>query len=158
MKLSLGLFVSLFGLWLLWSGHYTSGITALGAASCALVVLLARRMGIVDREGVPLHLVPRLPGYLFWLGAEIVKANFDVVRRVLSPSLDVDPCVITLTPTQKTDLGRVIYANSITLTPGTVSIEAEGGEIRVHAISGEAAAGLETGEMDRRVTRLEGEG
>jgi multicomponent Na+:H+ antiporter subunit E len=155
-RLAVGLFGCLFALWLLWSGHYTSGITTLGAVSCLLVVCLARRMGIVDREGVPLHLALRLPGYLLWLALEIIKANVDVARRVLAPSMNIDPRVITLQASQVSDLGRVIYANSITLTPGTVSIEAEGGVIRVHAIGGEAAAGLEKGEMDRRVTHLEG--
>ena len=62
MRLAVGLFGCLFALWLLWSGHYTSGITTLGAVSCLLVVCLARRMGIVDREGVPLHLARRAPG------------------------------------------------------------------------------------------------
>ncbi|MDP6839339.1 MAG: Na+/H+ antiporter subunit E [Planctomycetota bacterium] len=156
MRHAVGLFGCLFVLWLLWSGHYTSGIITLGALSCLVVVLLARRMGIVDREGVPLHLALRLPGYLAWLAWEIVKANFDVARRILAPRLTIDPRVITLAASQETDLGRVIYANSITLTPGTVSIEAEGGVIRVHAIAGAAAEGLEEGSMDRRVTRLEG--
>ena len=61
-----------------------------------------------------------------------------------------------VTTSQKTDLGRVLYANSITITPGTVSIMVYDDRIMVHAISKEGADSLNQGEMDRRVTRMEG--
>jgi multicomponent Na+:H+ antiporter subunit E len=85
-----------------------------------------------------------------------VKANIDVARRVLSPSLPISPKLFTTPASQKTDLGQAIYANSITLTPGTVSVDLDPGEITVHAISREGADDVSGGEMDRRVTEVEG--
>ena len=159
MKTAAGLYVILFGIWLLWSGHYTPLLISFGLASCALVVLLAWRMGIVDDEGFPLHLTPRILRYLPWLAVEVVKSNLELARRVLSPRLPIGPEIVELTASQKTDLGRATYANSITLTPSTVTIEAESdGTFVVHAISPEAAAELRSGEMDRQVTRMEGSG
>jgi multicomponent Na+:H+ antiporter subunit E len=152
------LFFLLLALWLFNSGHYTVLITGFGVASCLLVVLLARRMGVVDDEALPIHLLPRLPRYLPWIVKEVVKANLDVARRILTPGTRaLSPRLFDAPTSQHSDLGRVIYANSITLTPGTVSIRVHGTRITVHAIAEEVADSLLEGEMDRRVTRLEGE-
>jgi multicomponent Na+:H+ antiporter subunit E len=156
-KHTVALFALLMGVWLFNSGHYTVLITSFGVISCLVVVWLSRRMGIVDDEGLPVHLLPRLPRYLPWLFKEVVKSNLDVARRILSPGRPrVSPRLFDTPTTQHTDLGRVLYANSITLTPGTVSIRVHGTWITVHAIADEVADDLLEGEMDRRVTRLEG--
>jgi len=147
-----------FGTWLLWSGHYTFDHTlvlVMGLLSCAFVVYLAGRLDIVDEEGHPIHLVWGMILYIPWLLWAIVKANIDVAKRVLSPGLPISPRVVRVVATQKTDLCRVIYANSITLTPGTVSLVLDGEEIVVHALTKEAADDVESGDMDRRVTGLE---
>ncbi len=157
MRTTAGLFVLLFGSWLLWSGHYTPMLIGFGLASCALVLLLSHRMGIVDEEGFPVHLAPRILRYLPWLAVEVVKSNLELARRVLDPRLPIGPEIVELESSQRTDLGRATYANSITLTPSTVTIEAESdGAFVVHAISPEAAADLRSGEMDAQVTRMEG--
>jgi multicomponent Na+:H+ antiporter subunit E len=157
-KHSIALFLLLMAVWLLNSGHYTLLITSFGVASCLLVVWLSRRMGIVDEEGMPVHLLHRLPIYLPWIAKEVVKSNLDVARRILTLGRpDVSPRLFEAPTTQHSDLGRVLYANSITLTPGTVSIRVHGTKITVHAIADEVADDLLEGEMDRRVTRLEGE-
>jgi multicomponent Na+:H+ antiporter subunit E len=154
----LGLFLGLQAVWLLWSGHYTPLLLALGSVSCLVVTWLAFRLGIAGHEGQPFGLFIRLPGYLLWLALEVVKANLDVTRRVLSPRLRISPTIVLVDAPQKTDLGQAIYANSITMTPGTVSVDIGPGTITVHAISREVAAGVESGVMARRVCRLEGEG
>jgi multicomponent Na+:H+ antiporter subunit E len=143
-------------LWLGWSGHYTPLLLGLGLASCVAVVLLAQRMRILDREGTPLELALRLPFYAPWLLWQVFKANVDVSRRILSPRVPIQPRVVRVKTSQETDLGRVVYANSITLTPGTVSLRVEGDEIIVHALTRKAAEELLEGSMDRRVTRTEG--
>jgi len=150
------LFLVLCAVWLGWSGHFTPLLLGLGLASCLLVVLVSGRMHIVDREGAPLELAARAPLYAPWLVWQVFKANVDVARRILSPRLPISPRVIRVKATQASDLGRVIYANSITLTPGTVSLSLEGDEIVVHALTREAAEELESGKMDRRVSRTEG--
>jgi len=152
----IALFVLLLGLWLLSSGHYTPMIIGFGVASSAFVVVLAWKMGLVDREGVPVHLLGRALRYIPWIAWEVLKANVDVARRILSPRLPISPKLIEVGTSQRTDLGRVLYANSITLTPGTVSVWVHGHKILVHAIAEEVAESLSEGEMDRQVTRLEG--
>ena len=113
-------------------------ILLLGVFSCAVVVLIAMRMDVIDHEAVPLHITFRSLLYWPWLLLEIVKANIDVTKRVLGLA-PISPTMIRLQATQKTDLGLVIFANSITLTPGTISIDVEeNGEILVHAISARA--------------------
>jgi multicomponent Na+:H+ antiporter subunit E len=93
--------------------------------------------------------------YLAWLGKEITKANIDVAKIILDPALPISPVMVRVPATQTTDVGKVIYANSITLTPGTVSVEVMDDEILVHAITSEAAEGLADGDMDSRVDAIE---
>jgi len=152
---SISLLIVLAVVWLVLSGHYTGLLLTLGAVSCLFVVYIARRMDVIDHESHPLHIGHVLPFYWLWLGKEIVKANIDVTRRVLSPSLPISPVLFTVPADQRTDLGKVIYANSITLTPGTVSADVGKDFIQVHALTEEGAAAVRGGEMGRRVTALE---
>ena len=152
-SISLGLV--LFGVWLLLSGFFEPLLLGLGVLSCVVVVSIANRMDVIDHEGHPNHLGWRILTYWLWLAVEIFKANLDVARRVLDPKLPIHPVLVRVKASQASELGQVIYANSITLTPGTVSMQVEGGEILVHAITREMAEDLEGGEMDRRVTAVE---
>lgn len=113
-------------------------------------------MDVVDRETYPVHLSKFLPRYWLWLIKEIVLANIDVTKRILSPRLPVNPQLFRVKASQHNDLGKVIYANSITLTPGTVTVDIDGDEFVVHALSDATKDDLESGEMDRRVSALEG--
>lgn len=158
------LFAALYGLWLLLSGHYTPLLLALGAMSSALVVFVAHRLGLDDQEGVPFEFLPVLWRFWPWLGGEIAKANLEVVRLILAPRLDISPVLVRFTPTQRTPVGLVTHANSITLTPGTVTVEIEeDGSFLVHALTHEFGEGVAQsvgaerveGEMGRRVTALE---
>ncbi len=155
-KHAVSLLLVLVGVWLVWSGHFEARLLGLGAFSCGLVVWISWRMRIVDDEGQPLSLILRLPGYLVWLTVEVIKANVDVAKRVLSPSMPISPTVARLPAPQRTDLGMVIYANSITLTPGTVSIELDDESILVHGLSRDGVADLQSGVMAKRVCTLEG--
>lgn len=157
MKYVVALFVLLMGLWLLSSGHYTPLIIGFGVGSCAGVSILAWRLGVADREGMPIHLLGRAVTYVPWIAWQVIKSNVDVAIRILKPKVDISPRVFEVETSQKTDLGRVLYANSITLTPGTVSIRVHGDRITVHTIANEVAESLLEGFMDRRVTRFEGE-
>ena len=144
--------------WLLWSGHYSfyhTLVLTMGILSCAFVVYLADRLDIIDEEGHPVHLIWGLILYIPWLLWAIIKANIDVAKRILSPRLPIAPRIVRVNGTQKTDLCRVIFANSITLTPGTVSLDLDEEEIVVHALTEEAADDVQSGDMDRRVTALE---
>ncbi len=138
------------------SGHYTNLLLGLGAASVVGVTLLVLRMRLPDREGAPFHVASRLFLYLPWLVFEVFKSNLAVARVILSPRLPIRPRLVDFHGHQKTDLGRFVYANSITLTPGTVTVRLDAEGFRIHALTQEALDGTEEGEMDRRVCRLEG--
>ena len=147
----------LFGVWLLFSGIFIPFIISLGILSCAAVIWVTIRMDIVDHEGHPLHLTWRALVYWGWLIVEIIKANIDVVKLVLSPTSKISPTMVRVRASQQTDLGQVVYANSITLTPGTISVDVANNEILVHALSESGARDLLVGEMDRRVSKMAGE-
>lgn len=152
--ISLGLFLIV--LWLLLSGHYTSLLLSFGLLSVVLVVLIALRMDVVDHEGHPLHLNPKaLLIYWCWLLKEIFVSNIYVCRLILNPTMPISPTVIALRSSQSTDLARVIFANSITLTPGTVAIDVDGDITEVHALTEGLAKLLLEGSMDGKVTALE---
>ena len=154
----LALFAALGCLWIVLSGMFTPLLIGLGVFSCVVVVYIAVRMELVDREFYPTRLnVFRLLRYVLWLSREIVLSNLDVSRRILKGRSSISPTVVLVHCSQRTQLGQVIYANSITLTPGTVSINVGENQIRVHALTREAADALAKGEMDRRVSALEGQ-
>ena len=151
--INLGLF--LFALWVLLSGHYTPLMILFGIVSTLFVVFLATRADLIDRETQPVLIKLSVLFYWVWLGREIIKSNIDVTRRILSPGLPISPTVFTVRAGQKTELGRVTYANSITLVPGTVTMDVDGDVFTVHALTREAAADLKRGEMNRRVCNVE---
>ncbi len=152
--ISLG--VGLYFLWVLLSGFFEPFLLSLGLLSCILVVLIALRMDVIDHESYPLHILPRLPFYVPWLLWEIVKANVSVAKLILHPKLPISPTVLHVRASQTTSTGRVMYANSITLTPGTVSMNLDEDQIQVHALTAGLAQDLQAGDMDRQVRRLEG--
>ena len=148
--------VVLFATWVLWSGHTDFFMVGLGVASCLLTIYLSRRMGILDSESVPTQLGLRpFTRYAPWLTKEIFVANIDVARRIIDPALPVEPTMVMIQASQETEIGRVIMANSVTLTPGTVSVDLQADSISVHALTKEFAAEDASGEMNRRVCELE---
>lgn len=157
MKYTFSLGIALLVNWLLWSGHFQNGfLLALGAASVAFSLWLSSRMRIVDEEGSPAVLGLRsFVLYVPWLIKEIVTSNITVAKIILSAKMPLRRNVVTIKSTQKTPIGRVILANSITLTPGTVAVDVIGDSIKIHALSLEDADLDLTGDMDGRVTRLE---
>ncbi len=141
--------------WLANTGHYTVLMLSLGLISIMLVVFIARRMDVVDEEAQPLQLSLKIPGYFAWLTKEIILSNLLVVKHIWLGNKSISPVFATITASQKTVIGRVVYANSITLTPGTVTVNLEGDKFLVHALLRESITELESGEMDRRITQLE---
>ena len=152
-KISLSIILLLF--WLLNSGHYNYLILALGAASIAIVVLIAHRMDVVDHESQTIQLSLEYPRFGLWLIKEIVVANLTVVKHIWLGNKTITPTVKVIKASQTTDVGKVIYANSITLTPGTVALGLVNDEIMVHALIQENIESLESGDMDSRVSKLE---
>jgi multicomponent Na+:H+ antiporter subunit E len=150
-------FGAVLAFWLVLSGHFKPFLVGAGVGCAIFVVWFARRMEIVDREGVPIDFWRAVFGYWPWLVKEIVKSAWVVTRIILHPKLPISPTLARFRPLQRTGMGLVVHANSITLTPGTMTVDVADGEFLVHALTREGASGLADSEMDRRVRRLEGE-
>ncbi|HUF72875.1 MAG TPA: Na+/H+ antiporter subunit E [Gammaproteobacteria bacterium] len=144
--------------WLAWSGHYTPLLLAFGFVSCALVVWLAARTGFFDGDVYSLYLGPGLPRYWTRLLADIVRANAVVARIVVSRHPAVSPTFTTVDASALSPVAQTIVVNSITLTPGTVSLNVEDGRIEVHCLTRAMAEALAGGGVVERVARLAGEG
>ena len=145
----------LLGFWLALSGHFESGMLGFGVGSVALVLYVAVRMRLVDEEGVPLHMGVRFWLYFPWLMKEVFIANVAVAKIILDPRLPISPVLVRFRASQKTDVGRVLYANSITLTPGTITIGLTGGDLEIHALTTTNFDGREENRMNRWVTWVE---
>ena len=155
----IGLCLVLVLIWLGWSGYFLPLILGFGVISVLLTAWVSKRLQVIDEEGQPVN--AKLISYAPWLIKEIVVANIDVIKRILSPDINaaISPTWTIVNAKQKTQLYRVVFANSITLTPGTVSVEVGEDKILVHALSkdgAEALAGESGGEMGTRCCGLEG--
>lgn len=154
----LGLFIALCAAWLLWSGYFKPLLLGLGLVSVVACVYLAMRMRKTDGEGAGFSIIDhvhQLATYWPWLLVEIAKSNLDVAKIVLKPTIEVDPVMIRVKASQQTAMGKTIYGNSITLTPGTITVDVEQDVFLVHALTQAGADGVREGEMDRRVAALE---
>lgn len=141
--------------WLLLSGMYEPFLMCLGFVSALFVAFIVSRMNSVDHDSEPIYLQIKLIRYIVWLAWEIIMSNIYVVRRIWSAELIIDPMIASRAISLKTTLGKVIFANSITLTPGTVTFGLDGSNIVVHALTSELIDELFTGEMERRILELE---
>lgn len=164
---ALSLWIVLFLFWLALSGHYTPFLISLGAVAAAFCVFVALRMGAVDEEGHPIHLLANgALTYFVWLTWEIIKSAWRVTTLILNPKLPISPTMTRIRTGQRTPVGVNIYANSITLTPGTITVGVKAGlrdgtmhpgdSLIVHALEQSGAGDLEAGGMDKRVSRFEG--
>ena len=143
-----------FAAWLLWSGLFKPLLIGLGVVSCLLVLVLSQRMGVFSKDVFSLHLIWRLLPFWGWLGKELFIANLQVARVVLSRHMKISPTVIRLQALSDDRVSQAILGNSITLTPGTVTVDDHEGELLVHCLTREGADALIEGEMNRRVAAL----
>ncbi len=139
--------------WLLWSGIYKPLLLWLGAFSCLLSVYIAYRVGFFQRAS-GLHVIPKLPGLSLWLLVEITRSSLEVVRIVLNPKLPISPTVVYLDAEPEGPLGQVLLSNSITLTPGTVTLDVFRNRLCVHCLTKEGAKALVSGDANRRIAAL----
>jgi multicomponent Na+:H+ antiporter subunit E len=145
-----GLLLALSAFWFLLSGQTAPMFIALAVVSVVLSLALAARLKIIGRDASPYHRIVQLIAYFAYLLAEIAKANIAVIKRILGPSHAIDPAMVILKTSARTDLGRALFANSITLTPGTVTVDVEGDNLKVHALVRENAPAGSFAVMDRK--------
>lgn len=151
MKHMTGLLFLLALLWWVLSGYTKPLLISLGIVSVLFVAFVAHRMDVVDEESHPLHLSLKLIRYWLYLLWQIVVSNVKMVLTILSPNPDINPRIITVRINQRSELGKVVLGNSVTLTPGTVTLQVEGDMIEVHALNEDSAEGVEQGTFDERV-------
>ena len=152
----IGAFVVLFALWLLLSGIYKPLVITFGVISAMIAIWVVARMNAQDGDTVAIRLRPlAFVGYLLWLMVEIAKANWAVTKVVMAPIMPVRQHLFRVRHTQKTDLAQVVFANSISLTPGTITVETEPDHFLVHALAYTHTTIGELTKMDARVTATE---
>tara|TARA_R110002096_G_scaffold12422_10_gene44774 strand:- start:550 stop:1041 length:492 start_codon:yes stop_codon:yes gene_type:complete len=138
-------------LWAVLSGYFDHPLLlALGAASIVVTVILSFRMKIIDRETAPFLRLPTLLPFYIWLGGEIAKSNVAVLKASLKPAIDITPRLVRVPVDARSDLARCIFANAITLTPGTVTVEIEDDGFLVHALSPDFTAPEGFADMNAR--------
>lgn len=157
LRSSFVLAVALIATWLTLSGYFKPMLLILGGISIVLVLAMSARMKITDSETAPYITIPQTLVYFVWLFIEIVKANVQVVKAVLKPDMEVSPTLTKIPLSQKQDISKVMFANSITLTPGTVSVLMEEDHILVHALLNEMSAPEDFTEMGERAALAVGE-
>lgn len=152
---TLSLAVLLVVFWLLNSGLFKPLIFILGAISIVLVLIISSRMKVIDEESQPLHLTRNIPGYYLWLLKELVTSNIKVVSTIWQGNLQLQPALATIKMDHLSDMGKVIYANSISLTPGTVTTDVTENSITVHALDHSSISDIKSGELEARVRKLD---
>ncbi len=139
--------------WLLWSGLYKPLLIGLGLFSCVLTTFLATRMGFFRHQAV-FGAIPQLPAYLWWLLKEVAVSSIEVARVVITPSIPVSPTMVRIKAISESDSAQVILGNSITLSPGTATIDVHEGELLVHCLTRSGAEAIQSGEANRRAAKL----
>lgn len=148
-------FIIMFGFWLLLSGHYDLFHISIGVLCCGLVSHVSHDLLFANpRAGDMRVIVKRFITYIPWLIYQIAMSNLHVARLALSPSMPIYPEIITFKTKLESDISMVTLANSITLTPGTITVDVKDGVYYVHAVSKKTAGDLMTGEMEDRIAHI----
>ncbi len=143
-------------LWLLMSGLYKTLILSFGAVSVILVLFFTKRMTENDGYELKSQLsIFKTVKYFGWLFIEVVKSNWEVSKILLSQTIEVNQKFVKMPVSQKSDLAKVVFANSITLTPGTVTVEVEDQSFIVHALNVNESSMDDLQNMDEKVTLIE---
>lgn len=152
----LGLAALLFGLWIAFSTFLEPLYLFLGALSVGLSLYLTQRLALLDDDGFPHSSAIKLPLYWIWLGVEVIKSNFRVTGLILAKDASLKQRFLHIPSTQKSELAKAIFANSITLTPGTVTVAAKDKMFLVHVLSATPDDQASLEEMGKRVSAIEG--
>ena len=140
--------------WLLLSGYIQPLLLSFGVVSVVIVLIVLRRMDALDQEPKKLGSGLRIARYLSWLIVEIVKSSIHVTKLIWSPARQLDPTLSKIPLNNVPKTRRVLYANSITLTPGTLSVDLDNDEITVHALQADSIEKLKEGRMEQKISGI----
>lgn len=155
MRYTFSLFLLLLAFWAFNSGIYTGWLFFCALMSILLVMFNSHRLRLLDRESLPLHLFTRIAPFYCWLLTEMITGSLYVLTLILHGNKALSPTIFTINFDFKDELSKVIFANSITLVPGTLSLQLDKTSVLVHALTQELADELLSGEMVLRIKRLE---
>ena len=152
------MFFLLFGFWVLLNGCWTLEIAMIGVVvSAALYAFIVKFMDYSPKkEWAIARRLPRIAGYFLYLVKEVFLSAWTVIKLVWSPKLEVEPEVATFHTQVRTLPGKVVLANSITMTPGTVTVDVRDDLFLIHCLDTSFDVGKEGFEMERRVMAVEG--
>ncbi|WP_261844799.1 Na+/H+ antiporter subunit E [Aliamphritea ceti] len=143
--------------WLLLSGFIEPLLLSFGAISVVVVVFVLKRMDEVENESSQIGTSLRLIRYIPWLIGQIISSSIHVTKLIWGSPDKVSPAIATISANRVPPSSRVLYANSITLTPGTLSVDLEEGEITVHALHKSSIDELKEGAMEKKIAGIWGE-
>lgn len=151
------MYFAFFFIWIIFNGQITLEIAIFGAViAAAMYAFICKFMGYsVKRDLIVMKSIPGILHYVFVLIVEIVKANLAVCRMILSSKYEIEPALVTFRTHLKTKTARVALANSITLTPGTITVTLEDDEYTVHCLDKSLAEGMNTSIFVTLLERLE---
>lgn len=151
------MFFVLFAMWLIFNGRITGEIVIIGLVLSLLIYLfMLKFMGLnIKTEWRSIQKVPRVVRYIIVLVVEIIKANFQVLRFIYSPKLEVEPELTTFQPKVRSDLGKAVLANTITLTPGTITIHVKDNTFMVHCLDSSLKEGLADSSFEKQIVKME---
>lgn len=148
--------IALMAVWLIWSGLFKPLLIGLGLVSVAVTLWLVHRMDLTNKAYFTLDLIPSMLGFWTWLLFEIVRSNLTVAGIILKRKMPISPTMTTLEPPTSGLVGQAMLANSITLTPGTLTVDAHQGKLQVHCLTKKGASDLVDGDMAERVAKAVG--
>tara|TARA_R110001592_G_C13180109_1_gene750781 strand:- start:2286 stop:2762 length:477 start_codon:yes stop_codon:yes gene_type:complete len=143
--------------WLLLSGYIQPLLLSFGVISVAIVLLVLMRMDAVDKEPMQIGSGHKVIRYFVWLLGQIMNSSIHVTKLIWGSSNQISPSLVKIKTNNVPPKKQVLYANSITLTPGTLSVDLADGEITVHALQKSSIEELKQGDMERKITAIWGE-
>ena len=152
-----------FSLWVIFNGRITFEIIIAGVILSLMLDVFVKKTLRIRFTGASffrcffafVNLMPQILVYILVLMIEIIRANFAIIKLVLAPEIEVEPCIVKFNTSLKTEAARIALANSITLTPGTITVSLEGNELLVHALNRDIAHGIEGSIFEKLLTRME---
>ena len=152
------MFLLFFLVWIIFNGNITVEIAVIGlAVAAAVFAFICKFMDYSLRKEILLYKkLLAFIGYVIILVIEIIKANIAVIHMIVTQREVVEPVIVRFRASLRTETARVILANSITLTPGTITVSLEGDEYEVHCLDKSLAEGIEDSMFVKLLEKMEG--
>ncbi len=151
------MFILVFAVWIIFNGRLTVETAVIGAILAGLIVLFACKVLSypIKKELVLLRVLPRLIEYFLYLFGQLLIANFTVIKFTLSPRKKVNSVIVTFDTNIKSHFFLTLLANSITLTPGTLTVSMKKGMYRIHCLDDSFDVGIEASGFVKRIEKME---